>query len=66
MCKHQRSRGTHVTGCLRFEETRLEADVVAVLTGLLFQNAGRHPCPGLEKLEFGPDAYRSIDLPERA
>ena len=65
MCKYQVSRNTTVTGCLRFENSKLDADTAGVLTALLFQNAGRARCPGMERLEFGPDAYRSIDLPER-
>jgi len=65
ICKHQRSRGSIVTGCLCFEDTRLDARVTGILTALLFQNARRHPCPGFERLEFGPDAYRAEDLPEK-
>jgi len=65
MCKFQDSRGVLVLRCLRFEETKLEADVSGILAAMLFQAAGRARCPGMVRLEFGPDAYRSEDLPPR-
>jgi len=64
LCSHSLNRGNLVIGCLRFENSKLDTDTAGVLAAMLYQAAGSAKCPGRTRLEIGPDAYRSLDLPQ--
>ena len=64
ICKHQHDRRGVVVGCLRLEGNA-NTDLAIIVGQMLYRAARREPCVAFERLPFGPDAYRSIDLPEK-
>jgi hypothetical protein len=62
MCRYQITGRNVVIGCSRFERSKLDADTSTVLAGMLFRMARHESCTGYKRLDFGPDAYRAIDL----
>lgn len=63
LCSHARTRGNMVIGCLAFENEALPYRATIALTALTFRAAAKAPCPVMDKLQHGPDAYRASDLP---